>query len=234
MQLILIFNSSGKQNGQKYSIHPLSLRMLDAFNSTLPAITRQFASTLTRINANPSKPQQDRSYPRPFSQCRDKTRDIHEVAYNKTREICLKGDRSGPGHVPFLNAPVSTVVYCTRMVSNSQETSEANNVIFAEKKSKGKRTIGMVNEEEQSEVGEPAKKMKRFEVNLKAGGDVAAMRRLSMSQVCDTPLVQRKLPQDPSKSGGIATETPHSILKIRQMLRNSNSPGFANWSVSNR
>lgn len=54
-------------------------------------------------------------------------------------------------------------------------------------------------------------------------------RRLSMSQVCDTPLVQRR----GTDLNNLAIETPHSILKIRQMLqRNSNSPGYNFNTVS--
>ncbi|CAB0034682.1 unnamed protein product [Trichogramma brassicae] len=49
----------------------------------------------------------NRSYPRPMSQCRDKTREIHEIAFTKTRETCLKNDESNDDDVDEVNIKVN-------------------------------------------------------------------------------------------------------------------------------
>ncbi|XP_014230991.1 protein ELYS [Trichogramma pretiosum] len=230
-----IYGPNAKYTTNKPIIHPLSMKMLGAFNATLPTTTRQFASTLTRINVNPPKILLDlnnRSYPRPMSQCRDKTREIHEIAFTKTRETCLKSEKliHGSGHIPFLNAPASTVVFCSRTAVNQNDMSISNKICFASKKGKGKRTLHMLEDEEILESGVSERKKQKLSGKGKPTYDRS--RRLSMSQVCDTPLVQRKLAQDVCKTGSLATETPQSILKIRQMLRNSNSPAFGSWNGS--
>lgn len=71
-------------------------------------------------------------------------------------------------------------------------------------------------------------------MDMSSGDNQARVtRRLSMSNVCDTPLIQRKLRPDVRNSNGLNPETPHSILKIRELLRrNSNSPGYGFRNVS--
>jgi hypothetical protein len=146
-------------------VHPTALKILSAFNATLPEITKRFASSLVKSNGgyfNERSYQQDEpstypgpnsngsiGYPRPMSQCRNQVNEIYDIAMHKTRETCLKAER-GIGianHIPFLGAPCSTIGSYTRAATANAmvELNDANCVTFAERKvAKGKRTLGMM------------------------------------------------------------------------------------------
>lgn len=221
--------------------------MLGAFNATLPEITKCFAKiqnkSIPHIPLSMQKPSSQstfmdphslapRAYPRPMSQCRDKSQEIYSLAIHKTRETCLKIDRSThpPNYLPFLGTPCSTIVYCTRVTGNSvPETTEAVAVTFPKKREfRGKRTFESVHGTSDEATQNKRRKMSNENNEMSAGDSNATnFRRLSMSQVCCTPLVERKKPTHGKNSDGIVVETPQSILKIRQMLgRSSNSPGY--------
>lgn len=173
-----------------------------------------------------------RTFPRPMSQCRDKLQEIFSVAIHKTRETCQKTDRNthNPNYLPFLAAPSSTIVYCTRVTGNSvPETTEAVAVTYSDRRDlRGKRPFESVHEPSNEATQIKRRKISN-EINDMAAGDSESrnFRRLSMSQVCCTPLIERKKQAYGKNADGVIVETPQSILKIRQMLeRSSNSSGF--------
>ncbi|XP_032456592.1 protein ELYS isoform X1 [Nasonia vitripennis] len=251
-----------RSNSTASKIQPNTLKVLSAFNATLPDITRHFATNYAKstipnslASNKPIQPLQHqlsfmdpssvmtnagtgRCYPRPMSQCRDKLRGIYEIAVSKTRETCLKADRPGSSltHVPFIDAPCSTIVFCSRASGNLPEPTDAYNVLYPEKKviNGGKRTHNMMAEGDDNADSNIEKKRRRLEngtaeIDMSSGDNQARLtRRLSMSNVCETPLVQRKLrPDVQTDSNGLNIETPHSILKIRELFRrNSDSPGY--------
>lgn len=230
-------------------INPTAIKMLGAFNATLPEITKCFANIQSKASSHlPLSMQKSvssqpnfmdphslapRAYPRPMSQCRDKLQEIYSMAINKTRETCLKTDRNThtPNYLPFLGAPCSTIVYCTRVTGNSApEPLEAVAVTFPNKRElRGKRSFESVHGPS-DEATQSKRRRLSNEVNDLSAGDSEArnFRRLSMSQVCYTPLVERKKLTYGKNADGIVAETPQSILKIRQMLgRSSNSSDFS-------
>lgn len=170
-------------------IQPNTLMALRAFNATLPDITRRFATNYAKNSIphsslnKPTQPMQHqlsfmdpssvmanagtgRCYPRPMSQCRDKVRGIYEIAVSKTRETCLKADRPGSSltHVPFIDAPCSTIVFCSRASGNLPEPTDAYNVLYPERKViRGKRTHNMMVEGEDNVDSNIEKKRRRLE-----------------------------------------------------------------------
>ncbi|XP_058805552.1 protein ELYS [Phymastichus coffea] len=249
-------NRNSRHSIAPNKINPIALKMLGAYNDTLPAVTKKFANTLNKNDfsvplfssnkANSYQVLQPQSfmgnsssitnitqgYPKPMSQCRLPAKEIYELAVYKTRETCLKAGKvnTSVNYVPFLGAPCSTIVFCTRATGNIPEQTDANCVLFPERKLiNSKRSLDTINHGNIDAVDDTTDRKRRrlgsvSDTNLsKEENNAQLFRRLSMSQVCKTPLVQRK----DKEFNNLTVETPHSILKIRQLLqRNSNSPGY--------
>ncbi|KAJ8667484.1 hypothetical protein QAD02_009147 [Eretmocerus hayati] len=225
------------QTNTRYSnapkLNPRSLKIMNLFNKTLPDVTKRFIAISNQNPQLPSKSQgygESQGYPRPMSQCRSAPNGIYELSVEKARETCVKVDRA-PGatnHLPFIVPPCSTIVHCTRFGNNhTTEHSDAINVTFPKRSNlRGKRTQSMRNGSENCDDGEVEKKKRKLlgepsSEHSPDDEDLQNFRRLSMSQVCLTPLIQRRIPSDD------AVATPQSILKIREMIkRNSGSPGY--------
>lgn len=197
------------------SNRPVSLTIFNAYNVTLPGVTRKFSGNVNRqvLDIDP-----DSRYPRPMSHCKSRVtiREIHDTVIRKAKETFVRGERS---HIPFISAPCSSL----RTGPGNVDT---NCVLFVERARKpyGKRSLDEVDATEDStnndNNGEERKRRKTFHPNVTP--DSAEGREVGMSMVFDTPLVKRKT--QVMNTRNTPAETPHSILKIRQLIRDSTSP----------
>ncbi|XP_014211693.1 uncharacterized protein LOC106641698 [Copidosoma floridanum] len=232
------------------NIQSNALNLLKAFNKTLPEITKLFANSLsknTTTSANgrqfvpysmmTSNNERRGFYPKPMSQSRDETGDIYDLAVRKTRETCLRPDRGGLGtsnYIPFLTPPCATINFGPKFASQINGEGDATCVTYPKRKVfTGKRTLRTMIGSVESVNDEIDKKRRKLNDESRApklndsdqlesvnSSDPLNLRRLSMSQVCSTPLVRRK---ETGKMNNLYPETPHSILKIR---RKSRSPSY--------
>ncbi|XP_063989383.1 protein ELYS isoform X2 [Diachasmimorpha longicaudata] len=180
-----------------------SSAVFNAYNATLPAVTRRFTSQLGRKN---TQVEPEGNYPRPLShiKSRSRIREMHDAVIRKARETFTRGDRL---QIPFVTAP-------SLSLRARDARNEGNCVMFADRKSYGKRTHDQMRTEETQDSGGPRKRRKTEEKNDDS-------RQLSISMVFDTPLIKRK---NQMSGRDTATGTPHSILKMRRMIQESLSP----------
>ncbi|XP_015116952.1 protein ELYS isoform X2 [Diachasma alloeum] len=180
-----------------------SSAVFNAYNATLPEITRRFTSQFGRRNV---QVEPEGNYPRPLSHIKSRSRigEMHEAVIRKARETFTRGDRL---QIPFITAP-------SLSLRAGATTSDGNCVMFAERRPYGKRTLDQMRAEDPEGSGGPRKRRRTEEM-------AEDTRQLSISMVFDTPLVKRKNQMNCRDNGA---ETPHSILKIRRMIQESISP----------
>lgn len=209
---------------------PISMNMFKAYNATLPDVTRRFTASLNRKNQEVDP---DFRYPRPMSHARsyNRAREIHETVVRKAKETYVRGERS---QIPFVSAP------CLSLKSNPG-TSDVNCILFLERKAPLKRTIHEVHgsgvdessENKRRKLSEGRNVGERSEMDRsrmdRSMGDKSWSERtlgnrseLGIDALFSTPLIKRKT--HVTKMGNTPVETPQSILKIRQMIKESASP----------
>ncbi|XP_014483622.1 PREDICTED: protein ELYS isoform X2 [Dinoponera quadriceps] len=184
--------------------------MLGAYNTTLPDITKRFSANAAAISLDVEAPR----YPRPMSHCRshDRLRGIHETVIAKARETYLRGEKC---QIPFVSAP------CMSLRLNHHGAS-VNCVLFPARKSRraGKRTVDQIYEEGANDHDvDCAKRRKLSDGSASPNRSTGPAKESELSFA--TPLVKRKF----NASKDVVCETPHSILKIRRLIRSSVSPG---------
>ena len=172
------------------------ITMFNAYSATQVDIQKKFT---TNVGRRSSEIDPDQRYPRPMSHrtCRGRTQDVYDLVMKKAKEISVRRDRSW---IPFISAP------CARRTG--VKTIDTNCTIV--KKTYGKRKL-----EEHGDTGDDRKRRK-------IEGDETPKREMGMVAAFDTPLVTRKIQAINARSTPM--ETPHSILKIRQMIRDSTPP----------
>ncbi|XP_015430908.1 PREDICTED: protein ELYS [Dufourea novaeangliae] len=178
--------------------------MLNAYNATLPDIMKKFSMNMGKTSTDTGV---ELRYPRPmtYNKSFQGGSNIYEMVIKKAKET-FHGEEKFV--IPFVTAP------CTTLKMNDEEVNI--NCVTTPKivKTHRKRTLDEIQNEEESAMRTPDRIKRR---KLLEDGDAA------MSAAFSTPLVQRKVSHRDT-----TTETPHSILKIRQLIRNSTSPSISN------
>ncbi|XP_067203493.1 protein ELYS isoform X2 [Linepithema humile] len=197
------------------NIQSTSHNMLSAYNTTLPDIIKQFSTSTAASNMDVDLKAR---YPRPMSHCKshDKLRNIYETVIAKAKETYLRGEKC---QIPFVSAP------CTSLKLNSY-SANTNCVLFPAlaPKSRGKRTVDQIYEAEDANVNDTpdnAKRRKLSDENISLNRQDP--KETGLTAVFETPLVKRKLNAS-AKDKETVSETPQSILKIKQLIRNCPSP----------
>ncbi|KAK0079101.1 hypothetical protein PV325_001716 [Microctonus aethiopoides] len=191
---------------------PTSLSMFQAYNATLPDITRRFSKNFNRQNIAVKT---ESRYPRPMSDYKscNGTQDMYENVIKKAKETYASSDKS---KIPFISAPCSTL---TTNFSNN----ESNCILFVKhvRKSTSKRSLDEVKDGDikGDHVLETRKRQKIFD-SSENFNDVTT-REIGRNMMFGTPLVKRK--NQINNTTNAQLETPHSILKIRQIIPDSTS-----------
>jgi len=190
-----------------------SLNMLGAYNATLPDVTKRFT---TNAAATYSDMDLETHYPRPMSHCKshDKLRSIHETVITKARETYLRGEKC---QIPFVSSPCMSLKL-------SNQSANINCVLFPKLVHESrKRTMDQIYEEEEIDINDMPDGVKRRKL---LDGSISPSKTDTKSSglttAFETPLVKRKLNISTNKNN--VSETPQSILKIRQLIRSSTSP----------
>ncbi|XP_031829244.1 AT hook containing transcription factor 1 homolog [Nomia melanderi] len=175
--------------------------MLNAYNATLPDIMKKFSMSMSKPNSNASL---EPRYPRPMTYNNknyQRISSIYETVIKKAKETYHRDEKSV---IPFITAP------CTTLKSHDDHINI--NCVMSPKivETHRKRTLDEVDNEEESDLRTPEKIKRR---KLLDDGEAA------LNAAFSTPLVKRKVSRSDTR-----IETPHSILKIRQLIRNSTSP----------
>ncbi|KAK0166628.1 hypothetical protein PV327_004120 [Microctonus hyperodae] len=197
----------------KKCIKPTSLSMFQAYNATLPDITRHFSKNCNRQNMAIKT---ESRYPRPMSDynSRNGTHDMYENVIRKAKETYTSSDKS---KIPFISAPCST---STTNFGNN----ESNCILFVEhvRKSTSKRSLDEMKDDDIKEdhILETRKRQKI--VGSSENINDVTTREICNSMMFGTPLVKRK--NQINNITDAQLETPHSILKIRQIIPDSTSP----------
>ncbi|XP_070157857.1 protein ELYS isoform X2 [Polyergus mexicanus] len=200
-------------------IQSTSFSMLDAYNMTLPDITKQFSTN--GLAATSSDVDLKARYSRPMShrKSHDRLRNIYETVIAKARETYLRNEKY---QVPFVSVP------CMSLKFNNYGTN-MNCVSFpalVHKNRDNKRRIDQIYEEENADVDDMPDDAKRRKLS---DGNVSLnkldSRESRLTATFETPLVKRKFNTCTNKDN--VPETPQSILKIRQLARNSTSSNVA-------
>ncbi|EFN66315.1 AT-hook-containing transcription factor 1 [Camponotus floridanus] len=194
-------------------IQSTSLSMLDAYNMTLPDVTKQFSSN--GLAATSSDVDLKARYSRPMShrKSHDRLRNIYETVITKARETYIRNEKY---QIPFISVP------CMSLKFNNYG-SNMNCVSFPTlvRKSCSKRRIDQVHVEEDEEVSNTPDNAKRRKLS---NGNILSSksdsRESGLAAAFETPLVERKL--NAYTKDNVA-ETPQSILKIRQLVKSSSS-----------
>jgi len=190
-----------------------SLNMLGAYNATLPDVTKRFT---TNAAATYSDMDLEARYPRPMSHCKshDKLRSIHETVITKARETYLRGEKC---QIPFVSSP------CMSLKLSNQNTN-INCVLFPTLVHESrKRTMDQIYEGEEADIDDipdGVKRRKLLDGSISPGK--TDRKGSSLTTAFETPLVKRKVNISTNKDN--ISETPQSILKIRQLIRSSTSP----------
>lgn len=204
--------SQFKNNVPKNMLHT-SAAMLTAYDATLPAITKQFSSGMTKTTLETDV---ESKYPRPMShyKCVNKQQSIYETVIKKAKETSFQ---SGKCRIPFITAP------CASLKANESNIN-ISCVLFPTLayKNRKKRTLDEIYENEDNETLEETKRRK-LSINSNAKDTSSCHNDLNLT--FDTPLVKRK--SNVSNNKSTCMETPHSILKIRQLIQNSASPNIS-------
>ncbi|CAL7942474.1 unnamed protein product [Xylocopa violacea] len=195
------FNALGSKN--------MHTDMLNAYNATLPDVMKRFSVGMAKTNLETGL---EPRYPRPMTHHKSsqRTENIYETVIRKARETYLGGDKS---MIPFVTAPCSTL-------RSNNDRIDINCVMSpVVVQSNKKRTLDQViHDEEDNGMRTPDRAKRR---KLLDDGEAA------VSAAFSTPLVKRKV----SSIRDAPAETPHSILKIRQLIRNSTSPTVESHQV---
>lgn len=190
---------------------PASLMMYNAYNLTLPNITRKFSSS-SLSQQSLSGNTNTRSLLHPMSHCRNRVnkRDIHESVVRKAKELNHEKSR-----IPFISAP------CMSLKLPSK-THDKNGILFLESETKllRKRPLGLFTTNHQESDLRGVKK-RRIMLDDHDRHDEIDKKKEDISIAFDTPIIKRK--NQLTNSINQPIEKPHSILKIRQMLK-GNSP----------
>lgn len=218
-----------RQSNLIKDVQSTSFSMLGAYDMTLPDVTKRFSTNTAAKNSDADLKAR---HSRPMSHCKshDRLRNIYETAITKARETYLRGEKS---QIPFVSAP------CTSLRLNSYGVN-MNCVLFpalmrVDKRSnnRGKRTIDQIYEEIEEDAdimssdGVKRRKLSDHEnVSGSPSSNVDSDKRASeesgLLETFETPLVKCK--PNVSTNKDHVLETPQSILKIRQLVRNSTSP----------
>nr|XP_003702475.1 PREDICTED: protein ELYS isoform X1 [Megachile rotundata] len=180
----------------------LHMDMLNAYNTTLPDVVKRFSMSMGKTNLDTGM---ELRYPKPMSHHKNSQQitNMYETVIKKARETYPRGEKS---LIPFITAP------CTSLKMNDDRINI--NCVMSPKivQKNRKRALDQVMEdEEESGMRTPDKAKRR---KLLEDGEAA------LNAAFSTPLVKRKICSDKNTP----VETPHSILKIRQLIRNSTSP----------
>ncbi|XP_015188481.1 PREDICTED: protein ELYS [Polistes dominula] len=189
-----------------------SAAMLKAYDSTLPSVIKQLSSGITKTTFETDL---ESKYPRPMShyKCINKQQSIYETVIKKAKETSFQ---SGKCRIPFITAP------CASLKTNESNIN-ISCVLFptVAYKNRRKRTLDEIYENDNNEFSEGTKRRK-----LSNDADTAnTSSSPNLTVTFDTPLVKRKSNVENNKKTCI--ETPHSILKIRQLIQNSTSPNLS-------
>ncbi|XP_076653014.1 AT hook containing transcription factor 1 homolog isoform X2 [Halictus rubicundus] len=173
--------------------------MLNAYNATLPNIMKKFSMSMSK---SASETGMEPRYPRPMTynkNCQRAT-SIYETVIRKAKETFHREEKA---LIPFITAP------CTTLKPNDEQIDI--NCVMSPKvmETHRKRTLDEVQADDDSDKRTPERIKRR---KLVDDGDAA------LSAAFSTPLVKRKVSHRDTR-----IETPHSILKIRQLIRNSTS-----------
>ncbi|CAL1679184.1 unnamed protein product [Lasius platythorax] len=199
-------------------IQSTSFSMLNAYNMTLPDVTKQFSTN--GLAATNSDIDLKARYSRPMShrKSHDRLRNIYETVIAKARETYLRNEKY---QVPFISVPSMSLKF-------NNNGANMNCVSFPTlvRKSRGKRRIDQIYEDEDVDVnGMPdgAKRRKLSDGNVSL--NQSDSRESGLTAAFETPLVERKFNACTNKDN--VPETPQSILKIRQLVRSSTSSSVA-------
>ncbi|XP_014605789.1 PREDICTED: protein ELYS [Polistes canadensis] len=189
-----------------------SAAMLKAYDSTLPSVIKHLSSSITKTTFETDL---EPKYPRPMShyKCINKQQSIYETVIKKAKETSFQ---SGKCRIPFITAP------CASLKANVSNIN-ISCVLFPAiaYKNRKKRTLDEIYENDNNESLEETKRRK-----LSNNTDTANTScPTNLSVTFDTPLVKRKSNVANNKNTCIGT--PHSILKIRQLIQNSASPNIS-------
>lgn len=194
------------------NIQSAPMTMVNAYNATLPQVTKDLSTNLSKKH---SESVTEGRYPRPMSHKRsyNKSQGVFEAVLKKVRETYVRGDSC---QIPFISAP------CTSLRLNSSKNNSSC-VLFPilAPKAVGKRTLDQMREDEAPQQHSEENKRRKLSGDSDEL-DKSGMRKLGASVAFETPLIQRKRPM--SDRIQQETETPHSILKIRQLIQSSTSP----------
>ncbi|XP_076684649.1 AT hook containing transcription factor 1 homolog isoform X2 [Andrena cerasifolii] len=195
--------NSGSLTGRHSMITSKNMHVdvLNAYNLTLPDVVKRFSANIGKANLDADV---EGRYPRPMTYNRScqRTCSIYETVIKKARETYARGEKSV---IPFITAP------CTTLRLNDDRVNI--NCVMSPKvvQANRKRTLDEVQDEEDSGMRTPDRAKRR---KLLDDGEAA------LNAAFSTPLVKRKV----CSNRDMPIETPHSILKIRQLIRNSTSP----------
>ncbi|XP_029178665.1 protein ELYS isoform X2 [Nylanderia fulva] len=197
-------------------IQSTSLGMLNAYNLTLPDVTKQFS--MNGLTATNSDVDLKAHYSRPMShrKSHDKLRNIYETVIAKAKETYLRNEKY---QIPFVSVP------CMSLKFNNYGAN-MNCVSFPAlvRKSLGKRRIDQIYEDEDVHgTPDSAKRRKLSDGNVSL--NQSDSRETGLGAAFETPLVERKFTACANKDN--VSETPHSILKSRQLVRSSTSSSVA-------
>lgn len=192
------FNSSVSKN--------MHTDMLNAYNATLPDVVKRFSVSISKTNLDTSL---ESRYPRPMTHKKSsqKNLNIYETVIKKAKETYLREEKSV---IPFVTAPWATLKPSNERINIS--------CVMTPKivQNNRKRTLEQVtHDEEDNEMRTPDRTKRR-----KLLDDDETV----LNAVFSTPLVKRKI----CSNRNTPIETPHSILKIRQLIRSSTSPTIGN------
>ncbi|XP_015601332.1 protein ELYS isoform X2 [Cephus cinctus] len=190
----------------------IPLTMLNAYHSTLPEVTRNFSTNVSKRNLVIDP---ECRYSRPMSHCKsyNRSQGLYETVIKKAKETFVRGDRT---QIPFISAP------CSSLRMNSCNNTDCVLFPVLARKTYGKRTLDQTREDDDEERNVLEDRKRRKIHDNTDSVDKTDTRELGMSMAFDTPLIQKKRQLNSNKNS--SAETPHSILKIRQLIRNSTSP----------
>ncbi|XP_046592397.1 protein ELYS isoform X1 [Neodiprion lecontei] len=194
------------------NIQSASLTMVQAYNATLPDVTKALSlNSVGKFFADDTEPRHLR--PMSHKQSCSRSHRVFETVLEKVKETYVRRDNC---QIPFISAP------CTSLRLKSMKTNSSC-VLFPTlvPKTLRKRTRDqMIDDEVHPLAAEKSKRRKLSgETDTPSKSSVSI---LSTGVAFETPLIKRKKPLSDKMECDM--ETPHSILKIRQLIQSSTSP----------
>lgn len=179
----------------------IHIDMLNAYNATLPDVVKRFSINTGKTNLNAVA---EARYPRPMTYNKSSWRasNIYETVIKKARETYPRDEKS---IIPFITAPCTTLKLNDERVNINSVTSPK--LVQTTRK----RNLDELGNEGDSGMRTPDRTKRR---------KLLDDREAALNAAFSTPLVKRKV----CSNRDTLTETPHSILKIRHLIRNSSSP----------